>query len=280
MTTSHSNDAARQVARILRERGADVPQIALILGSGLGEIVQDVDAPTIVPYGDIPGFTDIRVRGHAGQLVLGTLAGVPVAIFAGRFHLYEGHPAPRVAFPVRIAHALGARTLVVANAAGGIDPAFLPGDFMVIADHLNLTGTSPLLGPEDEGDIRFPDMSAAYDPALRASLRTAGESLGFPMQEGVYAGLLGPSYETPAEIRMLRTVGASAVGMSTIPEVIAARALDMRVAGVSCITNMASGLQGNPLDHASVLSAAARVSEQFRALVRGALAMPAFSANP
>lgn len=277
--TPYTNAAARDIAATilasaqLANTQAASPQLdrvdaAIVLGSGLGGLVDELDAPLRIPYADIPGLSDIHVAGQAGQLVVGTLAAVPVVVLSGRFHVYEGHTPQLAGFPIRIAHALGARTLLVTNAAGGINRAFTPGDLMIIADHLNMTGASPLVGPLVEGDTRFPDMSDPYDTILRDALKATASQLGIPIKEGVYAGVLGPAYETRSEIRMLHLLGADAVGMSTIPEVLVARALGMRVAGVSCITNMASGIQETPLDHADVLRGAARIAAHFQSLVR------------
>jgi purine-nucleoside phosphorylase len=248
------------------------PTLAIILGSGLGSLVEDVRDAIRIPYADIPGFGDVQVQGHAGQLVVGQIANVPVAVFAGRFHLYEGHSASAAGFPVRLAHALGIRTLMVSNAAGGINTTFAPGDLMMIEDQINLMCQSPLVGPVDAGDTRFPDMSDPYDASLRATLRHVATTLGIPLQAGIYAGVLGPAYETRAEIRMLRTLGADALAMSIIPEVLTARALGMRVAGVSCIANMATGLRDAPLTHEEVLRATSQMATQFRTLVRGFMA--------
>jgi purine-nucleoside phosphorylase len=247
--------------------GVRAPACAVVLGSGLGALADDLADARRVPFAEVPGFPEATVAGHAGALLAGTLGGREVLLLAGRFHLYEGHPAALAAFPVRVLHALGARTVFVSNAAGGLRRTFAPGDLMIIADHLNLMFRSPLVGPAQEGDARFPDMSAAYDPALRAVLREAAHAAGVAVQEGVYAGLLGPSYETPAEVRMLERLGADAVGMSTVPEVIAARAMGMRVAGVSCITNLASGIGSGALAHAEVLDVGRNAAGRFRALV-------------
>jgi purine-nucleoside phosphorylase len=241
--------------------------MALILGSGLGGVADDLAEPRSVRFADIPGFSAAGVVGHAGKLIAGTLAGRRTLVLAGRIHAYEGHPLPAVAFPVRVLRALGARTLFVSNAAGGIRRDLSPGDLMVIEDHLNLMFASPLTGPLEEGDERFPDMSDAYDPALsELLLRVAGEN-GVAQRKGVYAALRGPSYETRAEVRMLERLGADAVGMSTVPEVIVARALGMRVVGVSCITNLACGLTDQPLSHAEVIETTNRISQSFLALV-------------
>ncbi|HEY0780754.1 MAG TPA: purine-nucleoside phosphorylase [Gemmatirosa sp.] len=263
--------AARGAAAAVRDRlglAADAaPVCAIVLGSGLGDLADDVADARRVPFADVPGFPAATVEGHAGALLSGTLAGRPVLALAGRFHLYEGHPAPLAAFTVRVVHALGARTLFLSNAAGGVRRTLGRGDLMIIADQLNLTGRNPLVGPLQDGDLRFPDMSEPYDAALRALLRTAARTVGVPVAEGVYAGLLGPSFETPAEVRMLERLGADAVGMSTVPEAIVARALGMRVAGVSLVTNAASGHTGQPLTHAEVLESGREASARFRALV-------------
>lgn len=260
--------AAERAAASLRERlGASVPVAGVILGSGLGGLADRIDDATRIPFARVPGFPPATVVGHAGQLIAGTLAGRPVVALAGRFHMYEGHGAPLAGFPVRVLHALGVRTLFVSNAAGGIRRTFRAGDLMVIRDHLNLMFRNPLVGAVEPGDERFPDMSAPYDEALSAAIRIHAATLGIPIQEGVYAGLLGPSYETPAEVRMLAALGADAVGMSTVPEVLVARALGMRVAAVSCITNLASGIAPHLLSHAEVLETTAGVASRFEALV-------------
>lgn len=264
--------AARGAAFAVRDRlgvtdASPPPVCAIILGSGLGDLAGDLEGARRVPFANVQGFPATTVEGHAGELLSGTLAGRPVLALAGRFHLYEGHPAPLAGFAVRVLHALGARALFVSNAAGGVRRTLVPGDLMIIADHLNLTGRNPLVGPEQPGDLRFPDMSAPYDPALRLLLRDAARAICVPVAEGVYAALLGPSFETPAEVRMLERLGADAVGMSTVPETIVARALGMRVAGVSLVTNAASGHTGQALTHAEVLEAGREASVRFRALV-------------
>jgi purine-nucleoside phosphorylase len=245
----------------------DAPTLAIVLGSGLGGLATRIDEARALTFSDVPGFPAATVAGHAGRLIAGQLAGRPVLALAGRFHMYEGHGAAHAGFPVRVLHALGARTLFVSNAAGGINPAFVPGDLMILTDHLNLMFRNPLVGAVIEGDLRFPDMSEPYDRSLATLLREQAQSLGFVMREGVYCGLLGPTYETPAEVRMLRILGADAVGMSTVPEVVVARAMGMRVAGVSCITNLASGVSPTPLSHAEVIETTSRVASRFEALV-------------
>ena len=260
---------AADVAQSLRARlGGVQPRVALVLGSGLGALVNEIERAQTIPFGEIPGFRVAKVAGHSGALVVGRLSGVDVVALAGRVHLYEGWTAGEAAFPVRVVHALGAPTLFVSNAAGAMNPLFRPGDLMAIDDHINLMWRNPLIGPLHEGDVRFPDMSEPYDRRLRALMHEAALEAGIPLADGVYAGLLGPTYETPAEVRMLQRLGADAVGMSTVPEVIVARTLGMRVAGVSFITNAASGSTGQPLSHAEVLEMTAIAGPRFRQLVR------------
>ena len=260
--------AAGAAAEIRRRVGVDeAPVLGIVLGSGLGGLARRIDEARDVGFADVPGFPSATVVGHAGRLIAGRLAGRPVVALAGRFHMYEGHSAALAGFPVRVLHALGARTLFVSNAAGGIRATLSPGDLMIITDHLNLMFRNALIGSHEPGDTRFPDMSEPYDRALAALLRREATKLGFPMREGVYCGLLGPTYETPAEVRMLATLGADAVGMSTVPEVIVARAIGMRVAGVSCITNFAAGTTPNTLSHAEVLETTALVASRFESLV-------------
>jgi purine-nucleoside phosphorylase len=265
-------EAAQRAAAAVRARlqpgGESAPAAALILGSGLGTLASELEGARRVPFADVPGFPGTTVAGHAGALIAGRLGGRPILALAGRFHLYEGHEPALAAFPVRVLHALGATVLFVSNAAGGVRRTFAPGTLMRIADHINLTWRHPLIGPTGTGEARFPDFSAPYDAELGARMDAAARAEGIPLEVGVYGGLTGPSYETPAEVRMLDWLGVDAVGMSTVPEVIVARALGMRVAGVSCISNRASGLSPAPLDHADVLAVTARIAERFRALVR------------
>lgn len=268
MISLYSSDAATRSAEPVRDRIGDFrPDIAIILGSGLGGLVDHFENEVRVPFADVPGFPEATVIGHAGALVAGRLGGKNVIALAGRFHMYEGHSADLAGFPVRVMHVLGARTLFTSNAAGAVRPDFEPGDLMIINDHLNLSFSNPLTGPVQDGDERFPDMSAAYDPQLRSSLLDCGRKLGIPLREGVYACLSGPSFETPAEVRMLRTLGADAVGMSTVPEVIVARAIGMRVVGMSCITNAASGTSEFPVLHKDVLDVTERSASRFQSLV-------------
>jgi purine-nucleoside phosphorylase len=268
LKSNYSTEAAATAADAIRARiGSLSPSVAIILGSGLGGLAARIGESKRVGFADIPGFPAATVAGHDGAVIGGTLGDRPVLALSGRFHMYEGHPAALAGFPVRVFHALGVRELFVSNAAGGISSKLGVGDLMMITDHLNLTGVNPLVGPLQQGDVRFPDMSEAYDPGLRRMMKTTAEKLGITLREGVYAGLLGPSYETPSEVKMLRQFGADAVGMSTVSEVIVARALGMRVAGVSCITNAAGGAPGAPLSHSEVLENTSRVSAAFEALV-------------
>ena len=260
--------AAAAAADAIRARTGELqPAAAIILGSGLGGLARRIRDPIEIPFAEIPGFPPATVVGHAGKLVVGTLGGRRVVTLAGRFHMYEGHDAALAGFPVRVLHALGACTLFVSNAAGGIKRTFRPGDLMLIRDHLNLMFRSPIVGALEPGDVRFPDMSEPYDAALAAQLREAAAELRIPLVDGVYGGLLGPTYETPAEVRMLGILGADAVGMSTVPEVIVARTLGMRVAGISCITNFAAGISPHPLSHAEVIGTTTVVAERFETLV-------------
>ena len=260
--------AARIAADAIRARiGAATPVAGIVLGSGLGGLAARIENPVAVPFAEVPGFPTATVVGHAGKLIGGMLAGRPVVALAGRFHMYEGHDAALAGFPVRVLYALGAPVLFVSNAAGGIRRTFRAGDLMLIRDHLNLMFRNPLIGAAEEGDTRFPDMSAPYDDALCAQLREHASALGILLQEGVYGGLLGPTYETPTEVRMLATLGADAVGMSTVPEVIVARAIGMRVAGISCITNLAAGISPHALSHDEVIETTTRVGKQFESLV-------------
>ena len=256
--------SAHEVANQVREALAvDKPVVGLILGSGLGELTKTIENQRFVPYADLPGFAIPTIAGHLGRLICGTLGGHQVLALAGRFHVYEGHSAAQSAFPVRVLHALGATTLLLSNAAGGIRRSFKPGDLMIIKDHVNLTWRNPLIGPVVPGDERFPDMSEPWDPALRKLLTECAAKVGVPVTEGVYVGLTGPSYETPAEVRMLQTFGVDAVGMSTVHEVIVARAIGMRVAGMSCITNLAAGLSDEMITHREVLEVTKAAGEKF-----------------
>lgn len=264
MTVAAAQTAADVVARRIAPRK---PKIAIVLGSGLGFLADRVEGAVRVPYADIPGFPEPGVAGHKGELVAGTLKGVPVLVQAGRFHLYEGHDAVTAGLPVRVFGRLGIRTLVVTNAAGGIKPGFGAGSLMLISDHLNLMFRNPLIGPPLDGEERFPDMTEAYDSGLRTLARETAARLKIPLEEGVYAALLGPSYETPAEVRMLGKMGADAVGMSTVPEVIVARARGMQCLGFSIVTNPAAGLSGANLSHQEVLDVGLRMGAKLGDLI-------------
>jgi len=244
----------------------------LVLGSGLGSLADDLDDAVRIPYRELPGVPTPTVPGHAGELVAGRLAGAEVLVQGGRFHMYEGHDASTSALMVRAASGLGVRTVLITNAAGGIRRTFVAGTLMLIADHINLQFRSPLVGPVGEGEERFPDMSAPWSPRLRALARQVAAERGVALAEGTYAGLLGPSYETPAEIRMLERLGADAVGMSTVPEVLAARGRGMECLGISTITNLASGIGHAPLSHAEVMETAARVRRDLATVLEGVVA--------
>jgi purine-nucleoside phosphorylase len=252
------------VAAVRQHAKGAAPKVGIVLGSGLGDFADRLEKRVAIPYRDLPHFPKSSVVGHASQLVLGEIGGEPIVAMQGRVHYYEGYSPTEVVFPIRVLCRLGIHTLVVTNAAGGINPAFQPGDLMAIRDHINLSGFNPLRGPnEDKLGPRFPDMSEPYAHALTETLQACATKLGIRTVEGVYAILAGPSYETPAEIRMLHKLGADAVGMSTVPEVIAARHMGVRVAGISCITNLASGIGKEPLSHQEVAETAGRVREVF-----------------
>ncbi|EXX88282.1 purine nucleoside phosphorylase [Paenibacillus darwinianus] len=263
----------REAADYIRSRTSGAaPEIGLIMGSGLGILGDHVTDAVTISYKEIPHFPLSTVEGHAGELLIGKLAGRQVALMRGRFHMYEGYGPELTAFPVRVMKALGAAKLVVTNAAGGINTSYEPGDLMLISDHINLQGRNPLIGPnEEELGPRFPDMSEAYSRRLRAAAKKTAEEQGFALREGVYIGVLGPSYETPAEIRMMRAMGADAVGMSTVAEVIAARHSGIEVLGISCISNMASGILDQPLSHDEVIETTERVKSRFLGLVVGVI---------
>lgn len=252
--------------------GVEVPDVAMVLGSGLGPYVETLEDARTIPYSQIPHMPLSGVSGHAGNLVIGHRGGKRVAAMQGRSHLYEGHTPHAVAFGVRLLGRLGAKTLIVTNAAGGIAPELSVGDLMAITDQLNMTGTSSLLGPNDpQQGPRFLDMTSAFDPALIETAASAAANQGFALKQGIYAGLLGPAYETPAEVRMLRTLGADAVGMSTVLEVLAARHMGMRVLGISCITNLAAGIGDSPLTHADVEDTARQARSRFESLLSNIL---------
>ncbi|UHA72909.1 purine-nucleoside phosphorylase [Paenibacillus sp. 481] len=258
----------QEAASYIQSRVSFKPEIGLILGSGLGVLADLVEEAVTIPYHEIPHFPTSTVEGHAGELLVGKIHGRSVALMKGRFHMYEGYGPELTAFPVRVMKAIGIDKLLVTNAAGGINTSYNAGDLMLISDHLNLTGRNPLFGPNDSQlGVRFPDMSEAYSRRLRALAKEVAAEMNFSLQEGVYVGLTGPNYETPAEIRMLRTLGGDAVGMSTVSEVIVASHAGMEVLGISCISNMAAGILDQPLSHDEVMETAEQVKEQFLKLV-------------
>ncbi len=253
----------------VRARTALVPELGIVLGSGLGDLADELRDRVAIPFTDLPGWPAATAPGHAGRLVLGTLEGRSVAMLQGRLHLYEGSDPGLVVQPVRLFGRLGAHAVLLTNAAGGLDPSFRPGTLMLIRDHINLTGRTPLYGPNAEAiGPRFPDMTDAWSPRLRARLRAAADAEGVPVAEGVYVGLLGPSYETPAEVRMLAGLGAHAVGMSTVLECVAARWAGLEVGGISLVTNAAAGYTGEPLTHDEVLAAGRESEPRMVRLVR------------
>lgn len=253
----------------IREKIKESPEIGLILGSGLGVLADQISQPIIIPYADIPGFPISTVEGHAGQLVFGELCGKKVIAMQGRFHYYEGYSMDKVTFPVRVMKLLGAEKLVVTNAAGSVNESFKPGDLMLITDHINLMGTNPLIGANElRFGPRFPDMSEAYNKDLRNLAKQIALQQGLDLKEGIYVGNTGPTYETPAEVRMARVMGGDAVGMSTVPEVIVARHCGMRVLGISCLTNMAAGILDQPLSHDEVMETTEKIKESFLRFVK------------
>jgi len=258
-----------QAARSIRARAADEARVAVVLGSGLGGFADEFEAAVKIPYAEIPGFAVSTVEGHAGSLAIGKVEGVPVMAMQGRVHFYEGYSMEEVTFPIRTFKMLGIKTLLLTNAAGGIDVELSQGALMVISDHLNLMGINPLRGPNDERfGPRFPDLSEVYSRNLQEMAVEEARSLGIEIRRGIYAALSGPSYETPAEIHMLRSFGADAIGMSTVPEAIVARQMGMDVLGISCITNMAAGISEAPINHEEVMETAARVRVAFTQLLR------------
>lgn len=254
----------------LKERLPFEPEVALILGSGLGDLADEIQDSVKIKYDEIPHFPVSTVEGHAGQFVIGMFEGRKVIAMQGRFHFYEGYSMQTCTFPVKVMKAIGVKNLLLTNAAGGVNTAYVPGDLMLLTDHINFAGTNPLIGRNDEKDgPRFPDASNVYNTALNLEIRDLAKKQGIRMQEGVYAMTTGPSYETPAEVRMLRVLGADAVGMSTVPEALVANHMGIKVTGISCITNMASGILDQPLHHGEVVETANMVKKTFTALIKG-----------
>jgi purine-nucleoside phosphorylase len=268
----------QQTKRFLEEKLTGHPRIAVVLGSGLGDFASDLTGSVEIPYPDIPGWPRSTAVGHAGKLIFGNLDGVPVLVLSGRAHLYEGYSPGRVTYAMRILHLLGVRSVILTNAAGGINMAFDQGALVLISDHINLQGVNPLVGAnEDDFGPRFPDMSDAYSARCREIAKTAAAELGIDLLEGVYAAMTGPSYETPAEIRFLRTIGADLVGMSTVAETIVANHMGMKVLAISCVTNMAAGILPQKIDHEEVLETGRRVRGTFARLLRAVI--PALAAE-
>ncbi len=262
-------ERAEQAARFIRSRSNTDVSVAIVLGSGLGGFADELANSVAIPYVEIPGFARATVEGHAGRMVIGDAGGVCVAAMQGRFHFYEGYSLEEVTFPIRVLKLLGVRTIVITNAAGTLNVEFTPGSLMVIGDHLNLIGDNPLRGQNDERfGPRFPDLSNVYARELQDVVINEANAMGLEIRRGVYAALAGPSYETPAEIHMVRTLGADAVGMSTVPEAIVARHMNMKVVGISCITNLAAGVSDRPVDHSQVMATGERVRESFTELLR------------
>jgi purine-nucleoside phosphorylase len=273
VSVSSYYDQVQGAAALVRSKSSAIPGTAVVLGSGLGGFASSLDRSTSIPYGEIPHWPGTNVVGHEGRLVLGEVAGRPIAALSGRAHFYEGHDLRTVTFATRVLGALGVKTLILTNAAGGINTGFIPGDLMVIDDHINLLGASPLAGPNDERfGVRFPDLTNVYSPRLRRLADDTAAGQGLALRHGVYVACHGPSYETPAEVRYLRTIGADAVGMSTVPEAIVARHMGIDVLGISCITNFAAGVLPQPLNHDEVLETAKRVRETFITLLQGVIA--------
>ena len=262
-------ERAETAARMIRARAKVDPSVAIVLGSGLGAFADELKDSNAIRYDEIPGFARATVEGHAGRLVIGKSGETIIAAMQGRFHFYEGYSLEEVTFPIRVLKLLGVRTLVLTNAAGALNVEFAPGSLMVISDHINLLGANPLTGPNDDRfGPRFPDLTSVYAPELQDMVIDEARVMDLEMRRGIYAALSGPSYETPAEIHMVRTLGADAVGMSTVPEAIAARHMGLQVVGISCITNLAAGVSNRPIDHGQVMAIGESVRGQFTELLR------------
>jgi len=262
-------ERAEKAARMIRARVKVDPTVAIVLGSGLGAFADELKDSNAIRYDEIPGFARATVEGHAGRLVIGKSGETIIAAMQGRFHFYEGYSLEEVTFPIRVLKLLGVRTLVLTNAAGALNVEFAPGSLMVISDHINLLGANPLTGPNDDRfGPRFPDLTSVYAPELQDMVIDEARAMGLEMRRGIYAALSGPSYETPAEIHMVRTLGADAVGMSTVPEAIAARHMGLQVVGISCITNLAAGVSNRAIDHGQVMAIGESVRGQFTELLR------------
>ncbi len=257
-----------QTATFIKSKSSHTPRVGVVLGSGLGAFVDKIEQKIIIPYSEIPYFKKVTVKGHGGKLILGKINGVEVAVMQGRFHFYEGHGLDEVVFPVRVLKKLGIETLILTNAAGGVNLGYKPGELVVLTDHINLTGQNPLIGPNDEEfGPRFPDMTHTYDSELIKLLDKSAGELNISIQKGIYAGVLGPTYETPSEIKMIRILGGDVVGMSTVPEAIVANHLGLKICGVSCVTNMGAGITNQKLNHDDIKDEALKVMNNFTELL-------------
>jgi len=262
-------DRAERAARLIRERAKADVSVAIVLGSGLGGFADELTDASGIPYDQIPGFARATVEGHAGRLVIGKVGATAIAALQGRFHFYEGYSLEEVTFPIRVLKLLGVKTLILTNASGALNAEFAPGTLMLISDHINLMGVNPLIGANDTRfGPRFPDLTNVYSPELQDIVLQEAREMKLEMRRGIYASLTGPSYETPAEIHMVRALGAQAVGMSTVPEAIVARHMGMKVVGISCITNLAAGVTDHPVDHTQVIATGERIRESFSELLR------------
>ena len=266
-------ERAQRATQFIHSRTSTAPSVAVVLGSGLGAFAGELSDATAIGYDEIPGFAHATVEGHAGRLVIGKAGNVAVAAMQGRFHFYEGYSLEEVTFPIRVLKLLGVNTLMLTNAAGSLNTELTPGSLMVISDHINLMGVNPLIGPNDDRfGPRFPDLTSVYARRLQDIVINEANAIGLDMRRGIYAALSGPSYETPAEIHMVRTLGADAVGMSTVPEAIVARHMNLEVIGISCITNLAAGVSNRPVDHSQVIATGERVRAEFTELLRRVVA--------
>jgi purine-nucleoside phosphorylase len=273
LSPSKLYERAEKAARLIRARTDVDVSVAIVLGSGLGAFADELTESTSIRYDEIPSFAHATVEGHAGRLVIGKTNNITVAAMQGRFHFYEGYSLEEVTFPIRVLKLLGVRTLILTNAAGSLNTEFTPGSLMVITDHINLIGVNPLIGPNDDRfGPRFPDLTSVYARRLQDIVINEANAIGLDMRRGIYAALSGPSYETPAEIHMVRTLGADAVGMSTVPEAIVARHMNLEVIGISCITNLAAGVSNRPVDHSQVIATGERVRAEFTELLRRVVA--------
>jgi purine-nucleoside phosphorylase len=262
-------DRAERAARLIRERAKANVSVAIVLGSGLGGFADELTDASGIPYDQIPGFARATVEGHAGRLVIGKVGATAIAALQGRFHFYEGYSLEEVTFPIRVLKLLGVKTLILTNASGALNAEYAPGTLMLISDHINLMGVNPLIGANDTRfGPRFPDLTNVYSPELQDIVLQEAREMKLEMRRGIYASLTGPSYETPAEIHMVRALGAQAVGMSTVPEAIVARHMGMKVVGISCITNLAAGVTDHPVDHTQVIATGERIRESFSELLR------------